>query len=199
MLGIRALAERPVESIGILGCGRQAAVHLELAEQVFPALADAALYDRHPERAEALAAAHPRLGARSAAGPEEVAAASDVLVTCTPIVHDPPRPVRREHLGGATVACAVDYDAMLSDDLFEDAAVFVVDDVAQYRFHKEHGYFAGYPDDPMELCDALDPAAEHPPGLRVYVPLGIAIEDVAVAAELHRRAEAAGIGTELRL
>jgi ornithine cyclodeaminase/alanine dehydrogenase len=199
MLGIRALAERPVESIGILGCGRQAAVHLELAEQVFPALAAAALYDRHPERAEALAAAHPGLDARPAAGPEEVAAASDVLVTCTPIVHEPPRPVRREHLAGATVACAVDYDAMLSDDLFEDAAVFVVDDVAQYRFHKEHGYFAGYPDDPMELCDALDPAADHPPGLRVYVPLGIAIEDVAVAAELNRCAAEAGIGHQLPL
>jgi ornithine cyclodeaminase/alanine dehydrogenase-like protein (mu-crystallin family) len=107
--------------------------------------------------------------------------------------------VRREHLAGATVACAVDYDAMLAEDLFEEAAVFVVDDVAQYRFHKEHGYFAGYPDDPVELCDALDPAASHPAGLRIFVPLGIAIEDVAVAAELNRRAAAAGIGTELPL
>jgi ornithine cyclodeaminase/alanine dehydrogenase-like protein (mu-crystallin family) len=199
MLGIRALAERPVESIGILGCGRQAAVHLELAEQVFPTLARVSLYDRHPERAEALAAAHRGLDARARGGPEEVAKASDVLVTCTPIVHEPPRPVRRDQLASATVACAVDYDAMLSDDMFEDAAVFVVDDVAQYLFHKEHGYFAGYPDDPVELCDAIAPGASHPPGLRVFVPLGIAIEDVAVAAELNRRAAEAGIGTELPL
>src|SRR6185295_1595562 len=29
LLGIRALAERPVETLGILGCGRQGSVHLE--------------------------------------------------------------------------------------------------------------------------------------------------------------------------
>jgi ornithine cyclodeaminase/alanine dehydrogenase len=39
MLGIRALAEGPVESIGILGCGRQGRVHLELAREVFPSCA----------------------------------------------------------------------------------------------------------------------------------------------------------------
>jgi ornithine cyclodeaminase/alanine dehydrogenase-like protein (mu-crystallin family) len=55
MLGIRALAERPVEAIGILGCGRQGHAHLELANQVFPTLGRAVLFDRHPERAEARA------------------------------------------------------------------------------------------------------------------------------------------------
>ena len=62
MLGIRALAERPVETLGILGCGRQGSVHLELAKEVFPGLARVTLFDRHPERAEALAAARPTLG-----------------------------------------------------------------------------------------------------------------------------------------
>ena len=79
MLGIRALAEGDVESIGILGCGRQAQVHLELAGQVFPALRRAAVFDRHPERAEALAAAHPELDVQVAGGPEEAAAAAHVL------------------------------------------------------------------------------------------------------------------------
>src|SRR5215204_3013547 len=49
MLGIRALAERPVETLGILGCGRQGSVHLELAREVFPDLARVALFDRHPD------------------------------------------------------------------------------------------------------------------------------------------------------
>src|SRR3954467_14598447 len=34
ILAIRALAERPVESIGLLGCGRQGHAHLELARAV---------------------------------------------------------------------------------------------------------------------------------------------------------------------
>jgi alanine dehydrogenase len=214
MLGIRALAERPVEAIGIIGCGRQGHAHLELAKEVFTDLAYVTLFDRHPERAKALASAHPELDVQVAVAAEEVAtgagpsagatggaaaSGADVVVTTAAIVRDPERPLRREHLSGATVACAIDFDASLSGDLFEDARLFVVDDVPQYRHYVEQGYFAGYPDDPIELCDALDPAAGHPEGLRVFVPLGIALEDVAVAAELNRRAAQAGLGIELPL
>jgi ornithine cyclodeaminase/alanine dehydrogenase-like protein (mu-crystallin family) len=206
MLGIRALAERPIEAIGILGCGRQGSAHLELARQVFPTFRRATLYDRHPERAEALAAAQrgageraPALEIRVAASADEIAAGADVVITTAAIVREPERPLRREHLAEATVACAVDFDASLSEDVFDDAALFVVDDVPQYRYYRELGYFDGYPDDAADLCDALDPAAARPPGLRVLVPLGIALEDVAVAAEINRRASEAGLGTELPL
>jgi ornithine cyclodeaminase/alanine dehydrogenase-like protein (mu-crystallin family) len=198
MLGIRALAERPVAALGILGCGRQGTVHLELALEVFPELARVVLFDRHPERAEGLAAAHPDLDVRVAGAAEEVGAA-DAVITTAAIVRDPDRPLRGEHVAGATVACAIDFDASLSEDVFGDAALFVVDDVPQYRHYVEQGYFAGYPGDPAELCDALDPQAEPPSGLRVYVPLGIALEDVAVAAEINPRAAAAGLGTDLPL
>ncbi|MEA2364862.1 MAG: hypothetical protein QOI32_374 [Thermoleophilaceae bacterium] len=198
MLGVRALAARPVETIGILGCGRQGQAHLELATDVFPTLRRALLFDRNPERAEAMAATHPGLDVQPMRTAREVAAA-DVVITCAAIVRQPERPLHRTQLGETTVACAIDFDASLSDDVFEDAAVFVVDDVPQYRHYREQGYFAGYPDDPVELCEALDPAADHPPGLRVYVPLGIALEDVAVAAELHRRAAETGLGTQLPL
>jgi ornithine cyclodeaminase/alanine dehydrogenase-like protein (mu-crystallin family) len=208
MLGIRALAERPVETVGIVGCGRQGAVHLELAREVFPDLARVLLYDRHPARAEALAAAHPALDARVVSAASEVATggpgasatgASDVVVTTAAIVRDPDRPLRREHLAAATVACAIDFDASLAEDVLHGAALFVVDDVPQYRHYVEQGYFAGYPDDPAELCDVLAPGADRPPGLRVLVPLGLALEDVAVAAEINRRAADAGIGRELPL
>ncbi len=199
MLGIRALAERPVEALGIIGCGRQARVHLELAKQVLPALRRASLFDRHPERAEALAAEHPDLEARAVASAEDAGRGADVVITCAAIVRDPARPLSREQLAGATVACAVDFDASLSEDLFEDAAAFVVDDVAQYGYYREQGYFGGYPPDPAELCDALDGSATVSAGLRVFVPLGLALEDVAVAAEINRRAAESGLGRELPL
>ena len=153
MLGIRALAERPVETLGIMGCGRQGHVHLELAREVFPGLARVTLFDRHPERAEVLAAAHPELDVQVAAvgaggrdrGGRIRGRPADVVITTAAIVRDPERPLRKEHLAGATVACAVDFDASLSEDLFEDAALFVVDDVPQYRHYVEQGYFGGYP------------------------------------------------------
>jgi ornithine cyclodeaminase/alanine dehydrogenase-like protein (mu-crystallin family) len=199
ILGIRALAERPVESIGILGCGRQGHAHLELAEQVFPSVRRVALFDRHEERAEALAAAHPSLEANVASAAEEIAAGADLIVTTAAIVRRPERPLRRAHLKDATVACAVDFDATLSEDVFEDAATFVVDDLAQYRYYRQQGYFAGYPADAVELAEALADDAPKPRGLAVYLPLGIALEDVAVAAELNRRAAEAGLGRYLPL
>jgi ornithine cyclodeaminase/alanine dehydrogenase len=199
LLGIRALAERPVEGLGIIGCGRQARVHLKLAREVFPTLRRASLFDRHPERAEALAAEHPDLETRATASAEEVGEGAQVVVTCAAIVREPLRPLRREHLPEAGVACAVDFDASLSEDVFDGAAAFVVDDVAQYAYYREQGYFAGYPADPVELSEAIAPDALHPPGLRVFVPLGLALEDVAVAAEINRRATEAGLGRELPL
>jgi ornithine cyclodeaminase/alanine dehydrogenase-like protein (mu-crystallin family) len=199
MLGIRALAEGPVEAIGLIGCGRQGHVHLELAEQVFPTLRRARLFDRHPERADALAAAHPGLEAQVASAAEEIGPGAHVVVSSAAIVRHPERPLRRAHLTDAIVACAVDFDATLSEDVFDDAASFVVDDVAQYRYYRHQGFFAGYPPDAAELADVLASDAAPPHGLKVYVPLGIALEDVAVAAEINRRATDAGLGRELPL
>jgi ornithine cyclodeaminase/alanine dehydrogenase-like protein (mu-crystallin family) len=199
MLGIRALADEAVEAIGIIGCGRQGNVHLELAEQVFPTLRRASLFDRHRERADALAEAHPKLDVRVVSSAEEIGAGADVVVTSAAIVRQPERPLRRAHLNDATVACAVDFDASLSEDLFDDAATFVVDDLPQYRYYRQQGYFAGYPPEAVELAEVLHDADPHPRGLKVYVPLGIALEDVAVAAEINRRATEAGLGRELPL
>jgi ornithine cyclodeaminase/alanine dehydrogenase-like protein (mu-crystallin family) len=199
MLGIRALADGPVDTIGILGCGRQGKVHLELAERVFPTLRRATLFDRHPDRAEALAAAHPKLDVEVASAAEQIGAEAQVVVTTAAIVRHPERPLRRAHLAEASVACAVDFDATPSEDLFDGAGMFVVDDVAQYRYYRQQGYFAGYPPEATELAEVL--AGERPArtGLRVFVPLGLALEDVAVAAEINRRASEAGLGTELPL
>jgi alanine dehydrogenase len=199
MLGIRALADRRVEAIGILGCGRQGHVHLELAEQVFPTLRRVALFDRHPERAEALAAAHPKLEAQGASAAAEIGPGAHVVISSAAIVRNPERPLRREHLADATVACAVDFDATLSEDVFDGAASFVVDDVAQYRYYRQQGYFAGYPPEATELAEVLGSETPHRSGLKVYVPLGIALEDVAVAAEINRRAADADLGQELPL
>jgi ornithine cyclodeaminase/alanine dehydrogenase-like protein (mu-crystallin family) len=199
VLGIRALAGDAVESVGIVGCGRQGTVHLELTTEVFPGLGRATLFDIHRDRAEALAAAHPGLNVKVASGPEEVGPGTQVLITCAPIVMHPERPVRRAQLADALVACAVDFDATLSEDLFDDAGIFVVDDVAQYRYYRQQGYFAGYPPEATELADLLAGEARSGRGLRVFVPLGLALEDVAVAAEINRRAVEAGVGTELPL
>jgi ornithine cyclodeaminase/alanine dehydrogenase-like protein (mu-crystallin family) len=199
LVGIRALASEPVETLGIVGCGRQGTVHLELARQVLPGLRRAALYDPHSGRAETLAAQAEELEVEVTSAPEAVAAGAQVVISCAPIVRDPARPIRREHLEDSAVVCAIDFDATFSADIFEGAAAFAVDDAAQYEHYRGLGYFHGYPDPGAELGDLLDGPAPRGTGPSIYVPLGLALEDVAVAAELHRRATEAGIGHELPL
>jgi ornithine cyclodeaminase/alanine dehydrogenase len=199
LLGIRALASEPVETLGIVGCGRQGTVHLELARKVLPGLRRAALYDPHSERAEELAASAEELEVEVTSAPEAVAAGAQVVISCAPIVRDPARPIRREHLEDSAVVCAIDFDATFSADIFEGAALFTVDDTAQYEHYRGLGYFHGYPDPGAELCEVLDGPAPSGAGPSIYVPLGLALEDVAVAAELHRRAAEAGLGRELPL
>jgi ornithine cyclodeaminase/alanine dehydrogenase-like protein (mu-crystallin family) len=198
MLGIRTLAEGPVQTLGIIGCGAQGHAHAALAAELFPSMRHLRLFDRHSERAEALAS-HAGGQVTVTETADQVAEGADLVITSAAIVHQPDRPLRREHLASATVACAIDYDASLSEDVFDDAAIFVVDDLEQYRYHRGLGYFAGYPEEAVELADVLAGVAEPGDGLRVYIPLGIAIEDVAVAAEINRRAAEAGLGTELPL
>ena len=50
----------------------------------------------------------------------------------------------------------------------------------------QQGYFAGYPPRAAELADVLADEAPRTPGLSIFVPLGIALEDVAVAAEVEQ-------------
>ena len=90
-----------------------------------------------------------------ASAAEDIAPGADLIVTTAAIVRQPERPLRRAHLKDAMVACAIDFDATLSEDLFEDASAFVVDDLAQYRYYRQQGYFAGYPADALELAEVL--------------------------------------------
>ena len=200
MLGIRALAEGDVESVGILGCGRQAQVHLELAGQVFPALRRAALFDRHPERAEALAAAHPELDAQrggGARGGRRRSARADHLHarSCA----TPPgrsgastSPTRPWPARSTSTPCSP--RTCSRTRLSSSSTTWPSTTTTGSRATSP-----ATPTTPLELCDAIDPEAGHPPGLRVFVPLGIALEDVAVAAEINRRASEAGVGRELPL
>ena len=134
-----------------------------------------------------------------ASAAEEIAPGADVIVSTAAIVRQPERPLRRAHLKDAMVACAVDFDATLSEDLFEGAGAFVVDDLAQYRYYRQQGYFAGYPADAVELAEVLADETARERGLAIYVPLGIALEDVAVAAELNPPRDRRRPGLELPL
>jgi ornithine cyclodeaminase/alanine dehydrogenase len=200
VLGIRALLGREPHTAAIVGCGRQGHVHLDLLAAAFPGLRAARLYDPVPAAAHGLAErVAGRLEAVVTAGVPDCAAGADVVVTCAPIVRDPQPALDRASVAPGAVVCAVDFDATVQGAIAEAAGAFVVDDVVQYRYYREQGHFGDYPADPVELCDLLEAGAGAPSGVASYVPLGVALADMAVAAHVHEAAASAGAGVLLPL
>jgi ornithine cyclodeaminase/alanine dehydrogenase len=92
----------------------------------------------------------------------------------------------------------VDYATMCAASVAHEAALFLVDERAQFLANRDAGQFDGYPDPAATLGEAILAGTPRPPSGRVVVThLGVGLADVVFADAIVRRAEAAGIGTLL--
>jgi ornithine cyclodeaminase/alanine dehydrogenase len=76
------------------------------------------------------------------------------------------------------------------------------DDHAQFRYYRTVGYFQHTPDpyaDLGELVAGLKPGRESKDERVIAINLGLAMDDMAVAPEIFRRARDLGLGTWLSL
>jgi ornithine cyclodeaminase/alanine dehydrogenase-like protein (mu-crystallin family) len=76
------------------------------------------------------------------------------------------------------------------------------DDHAQFQYYKSTGYFQETPDpyaDLGELAAGLKPGRGTEKERTMAINLGLAMDDMAVAPEIYRRAKAKGLGTTLSL
>ncbi|TMQ14333.1 MAG: hypothetical protein E6J91_15635 [Deltaproteobacteria bacterium] len=159
--------------VALLGAGVQARSHLEVLGHVLPGL-ELALFDRHPERATALATIAretPGIGSAVTAGDARDATRSaDVVVTVASFA--PPHERQR-----------------LTDDwLMPDALVVAVDST---------GNFDDYPDPAATIGEALLDGRMRPSGRVVVSHLGVGLADLVFANAIVGRAAADGIGTML--
>ncbi|QGY41400.1 ornithine cyclodeaminase family protein [Pseudodesulfovibrio cashew] len=195
-------------SVALIGTGVQARTNLLAMKEVFPRLDTVFCQDISDEAmARFINDMQPLLPkAEFVACPDIPAAVgdADVLITCTPIVEAPERPVARSMIKPDCLAIAVDYDAALNADVFAGGH-FTCDNFNQYTWTREQGgYFRnGYPGpadidaDMGEICSGAKEGLRA--GQRGAVLMGIASHDVMTAALVHEKALAAGIGTEVKL
>jgi ornithine cyclodeaminase/alanine dehydrogenase-like protein (mu-crystallin family) len=76
------------------------------------------------------------------------------------------------------------------------------DDHAQFMYYRSVGYFQKTPDpyaDLGELVSGSKPGRESDEERNIAINLGLAIDDMAVAPVIYRRAKERGIGTLLSL
>jgi Predicted ornithine cyclodeaminase, mu-crystallin homolog len=194
-----AVTGRPPRA-ALIGAGVQGRSHLEVLGRALPGVA-LTLFDRHPERAAALAEA-----ARATDGigtvrlaPDARTAIRDADVVVTGASFGQIRQVMTaDWLTDDALVVPVDYATYCAADVARGAALFLVDDRGQFLANRDAGLFDDYPDPSATLGEALLAGTERPANGRVVATnLGVGLADVVFGAAILRRAEALGLGTVL--
>ena len=184
----------------LIGAGVQARSHLPVLGHVLPGV-DVRLHDRHPERAEALAAtARDTAGIASvevAGSAREAVEGTDVVVTVASF-----GPVRQvmtgDWLSPNALVVPVDYATFCSAEVARDASLFLVDHRDQFLANRDAGLFDEYPEPEAMIGEAILAGTPRPASGRVVVShLGVGLADVVFADAMVRRAAASGRGTIL--
>ncbi len=196
------LARQGSATLGVLGCGRQAASHVTAMRAALPALEHVLVYCRDEERLRAFSADHRCTAAES---PEE-AAACDIVVTVT-TSREPV--LRGEWLIDGAFVCAVgasEPDAREVDDATIERAAFVCCDSRKQARHESGDLIAPVARGLLEWSDVHElhevvagdlegrSAADD---VVLFKSNGIAAWDLAAAARVIELARAAGKGREV--
>jgi ornithine cyclodeaminase/alanine dehydrogenase-like protein (mu-crystallin family) len=199
-VGMRLLARIEPEGrqavVVLVGAGAQARAHAEVTAAVLRDV-ELVIFDRHPERAEALAdaaLAMPGIARASAASdPRAAFRRADVIISATTVGAADPALFAAD-VGPETLIVPVDYGAYVSDDLVRSASTFVVDDRRQFEANRASGRLADWPDPSATFAELLLEPAVRPRGVAVALHQGPGVADIVVAAAVLRRALAQGEG-----
>jgi ornithine cyclodeaminase/alanine dehydrogenase len=200
----RYLARPEASVVGILGCGVQARTNLEALGLLFP-LTTVRAYDIHPERAAGFATevgGQAGLEGIAVATPREAVAGCDIVVTAGPILKIPHGTIRPGWLSEGAFASLLDFDSYWDPEALAEAAKFCTDDTTQLRHYQKLGYFQRIPPvhaDLGELVTGARPGRESPEERTIAANLGLALDDMAVAPLVFRRAVERGVGVRLPL
>jgi ornithine cyclodeaminase/alanine dehydrogenase len=203
-LSARHLARPESSVMGMLGCGIQGRSHVEALNELFP-LQKVMAYDVD---AEALRLYSEEIRSRydlevvPVKTPRDAVAGCDIVVTAGPIMKTPHATIQAGWLDEGAFASLIDYDSYWHPDAMRETAKFCTDDTPQLRLYQQNGYLQNIPDihaDLGELATGQKPGRETPEERTMTVNLGLALEDMAVAPLLYKRALEQGIGTWLDL
>lgn len=200
----RYLARPESAIVGVLGCGVQGRTNVEALNVLFP-LTRVMAYDVNAEAARTYAKEmreNLHLEVTVVAKPVEAVAGCDIVVTAGPILKKPHRTIQAGWLDQGAFASLVDYDSYWHPDAMKEASKFCTDDVSQLRHYQGVGYFQEIPTvyaDLGELATGKKPGRETQKERTMTANLGIAMDDMATAPLIYKRAIEMGIGTWLPL
>ena len=196
---------RPEASIaGILACGVQGRTNLEALACLFP-IRRVYAYDLLPAAQDKFIAEmklHFGFEIIGVSSQKEAVVDSDLVITSGPIHKHPNPAIEKDWLKPGAFGSAVDFDSYWSGPALAQMDRISTDDHAQFHYYQSIGYFQQTPlpyADLGELAAGLKPGRQSAQERTLAINLGLAMDDMAVAPEIYRRAVEKGIGTWLPL
>jgi ornithine cyclodeaminase/alanine dehydrogenase-like protein (mu-crystallin family) len=199
------LANTESKTIGILGCGVQGRTNLKALKIMIPALDEVKAYDISDDAAKKYAEEMRRetgFHITIAGSPLEAVEDSDIIVTAGPILKTPSPAIEGEWLKAGVFASPVDFDSCFKKSAFESCDKFVTDDREQCLYYKSLGYFQHIPEiyaDLGEIAAGIKPGRENKDEKIICANLGLAMDDMATAIKIYKKAVDNNIGTWLEL
>jgi len=206
----RRLARDDASVLALLGSGVQAATHLEAMRAVRP-VSEVRVWSRTPDHARDFAkraGAEHDLPVSAAASAREAVAGADLVCTVTgsaePVLEGAwLKPGTHVNAVGACTPRAreLDTEAVLRSRLYTDRRESLLNEAGDFRIPKSEGAIT---DEHLvgelgELILGRIPGRRSGSEITLFKSLGIAVEDLAAAELVVRKAKAAGIGREVAL
>lgn len=201
-LSARYLARPESEVMGILACGVQGRANLEALAAFFPIRRvyaydiDSQIQKKYAEEMSAKL----KIEIVGVEDPREAVVDSDLVVTSGPILKNPHPVIEHDWLKPGAFGSAVDFDSYWTGAAISQCDRFFTDDLSQFRYYRTQGYFREIPDPVADLGDLaarLEPGRQSPNERTLAMNLGLAIDDLAIAPEVYRRALEQGLGVWL--
>jgi ornithine cyclodeaminase/alanine dehydrogenase len=200
----RYLARSESTRLGILGCGVQGFTNTEALQILFP-IQDVMAYDVVPEAIEKYSQkvrSRFDLKVTLVETPREAVTGCDLVVTAGPILKVPHKTIQAGWFDAGAFASLVDFDSYWDPAAMKEAEKFCTDDLRQFEYYQTAGYFQDVPPvhaDLGELVTGKKPGRQTNEERTIACNLGLALDDMAVAPTIYRRAVEMGIGTWLPL
>jgi len=203
-LAARHLAPAGASTAALLGAGVQGRTQVRALATVL-SLQELRVFDVRTAAADALIAElqpeFPALRMRRVKAPDEAVREADVVVSAGPILKHPDPSIRGAWLKPGCLGLPIDFDSMWDGDALR-ADVYLVDDLPQYRFYEQQGFFSAAPEPRGDLGDLLAgrcAGRESAEQRIVSMNLGVAIADMPTARAVYECALKQGRGRVLPL
>ncbi len=190
--------------MGMLGCGVQGRSHVEAMNELFP-LKKILAYDLSEDARKQFAtdiSSNFDLAVIPVQSPREAVSGCDIVVTAGPMMKTPHATIQAGWLDEGAFTSLVDYDSYWQPAAMHEVDKFCTDDRSQFQNTRQGGHFPDIPDvhaDLGQLATGRKPGRETPQERTMTANLGLALNDMAVAPLIYRKAKDKGIGTWLDL